>query len=81
MIFITVYGFAHGQIDKLLAPIDGNDNFCGIGDYKDYPNLYIGNVLDAVTGPAAAFKTAVCVKTCPVSVASGDERELGVECK
>ena len=70
-----------------MAPIDGNSppNFCGVGDYKDYPNLYIGNLLEAVAGsaltPAAAFKTAVCVKTCPVSVANGDERELGVECK
>jgi hypothetical protein len=86
MIFITVYGFAHGNIKKLLAPIDGNNNFCGVGDYKEYPNLYIGNLLDAVAEgaltPSAAFKTAVCVKTCPVSVSSGTgDRELGVECK
>lgn len=52
MIFITIYGFAHGNIKKLLAPIDGNNNFCGDGDYKDYPNLYIGDLTDAA-GSAA----------------------------
>lgn len=85
MIFITIYGFSNGDIKKLLAPIDGKGNFCGIGDLKDYPNLYIGNLLDATASaaldPGGAFGTAVCVKECPVSVASGKDRELGVPCK
>ena len=72
MIFITIYGFAHGNITKLLAPIDGNSNFCGIGDYKDYPNLYIGNLLEAtVSGMSGqledVFSTGVCTKSCPES--------------
>jgi len=47
--FITFYGFVHGDVTKLLAPIDGNANFCGINntdghDFTDYPLAYIGNL-------------------------------------
>jgi hypothetical protein len=30
--FLTVYGFIHGDVNKLLAPLDGNENFCGINN-------------------------------------------------
>ena len=44
--FITVWGFIHGKVDKLLAPMDGAGNFCGVTKgYKDYPDLYITNLL------------------------------------
>lgn len=47
--FITFYGFVHGDVTKLLAPIDGHNNFCGINntdghDFTDYPLAYIGNL-------------------------------------
>lgn len=58
---MTVYGFIHGDVNKLLSPIDGNGNFCGIkngdtaaGDLTDYPNLYIGNLEEAVVKGAAS---------------------------
>ena len=68
--FITVYGFMNGDITKLLAPIDGDNHFCGIKnddghDLTEYPNLYIGN-LEVLTAQAA-FENGVCVKKCPVS--------------
>jgi hypothetical protein len=82
MIFITIYGFAHGNITKLLAPIDGNNNFCGIDEYKDYPVLYIGNLLKATVGAgtgqlASVFDTSVCAKKCPESY----DGKIGLECK
>lgn len=75
--FLTVYGFIHGDVTKLLAPLDGNNQFCGIkngdkpdGDLVDYPNLYIGDLTSAVVKASSgdtggAFSTAVCVKICP----------------
>lgn len=72
--FITFYGFVHGDVTKLLAPLDGNNNFCGVNngkghDYTDYPYVYIGNLEESVTGgvadAATIFDTAVCVKSCP----------------
>lgn len=89
--FMSVYGFIHGDVTKLLAPIDGNGQFCGIKntggkgdeyDFTDYPKLYIGD-LDAGAAHAAAgdlagvFDTGVCVKTCPKALG----KKIGVECK
>jgi len=89
--FTSVYGFIHGNVNKLLSPIDGNGNFCGMkngktsaGDLTDYPNLYIGNLEEAVAkagfaGMDSAFGTAVCVKKCPEHRTGNSE--LVVECK
>ena len=33
----TVYGFKNGQVNRLTAPIDANNNFCGFGKMKGYP--------------------------------------------
>lgn len=60
--FCTDYGIKNGDIDKMIAPIDGNGNFCGIDDYADYSNLYftyLGVDIDEI------FDSAVCVKSCP----------------
>ena len=27
--FCTAYGLKNGQVEKLMAPLDGNDHFCG----------------------------------------------------
>jgi len=73
--FCTFYGFVHGDVKKLLAPLDGNNHFCGIDNgvgynYTDYPLAYIGNLKNAVTGStfggiAEVADTFVCVKSCP----------------
>ena len=41
MCYVTFYGISNGNIRKLMAPLDRNDNFCGIDTYRDYPNLYV----------------------------------------
>lgn len=48
--FMTVYGFIKGDVDKLLAPLDGAGNFCGVTKgYKNYPYLYIANLMPTST--------------------------------
>jgi hypothetical protein len=52
MMFGTFYGFVHGDVKKLLAPMDGAGNFCGVGDFKDYPNLYFSNLFAVSDSPS-----------------------------
>jgi len=64
MVFFTYYGFKNGQPDKLIAPLDGNNNFCGFenknGTKVGYPNLYIAKIESS-----NIFKYGYCVKDCP----------------
>jgi hypothetical protein len=42
--YVTFLGFKEGDINKLIAPLDGEYNFCGIDKgYEDYKNLYIAD--------------------------------------
>lgn len=89
--FMTVYGFMNGDVTKLLAPIDGHSQFCGVNngvakdgptDLTNYPYLYIGDLLSgsakAMGGDlSGAFSSAVCVKECPKDVSGS----IAVECK
>ena len=60
----THHGYSNGQVDRLLAPLDGDDNFCGVdAKVKDYPFLFITNI--GVASPAENFRRSVCVKKCP----------------
>jgi hypothetical protein len=86
--FMSVYGFIHGDVTKLLAPIDGNGDFCGINnnvnnskvDFTEYPNLYIGDLAKGLVAgaadPKAIFGTGVCVKKCPKT----EDGKIAVEC-
>lgn len=66
----TNYGLTNGDIDKMTAPIDGNNNFCGIGDYADYEKLYFTDLGLDVYG---IFENSVCVKSCPFAGATSLE--------
>lgn len=62
--FCTYYGLQHGNIEKLISPLDGDKNFCGSQPgYEDYPRLYITDFGFAT--PNQIFASAVCVKKCP----------------
>ena len=68
MIAETIYGYVNGNPDKLIAPIDGNANICGYTDgYKDYPDLYIGDLSAATANPLNFFQYGICIKSCPTS--------------
>jgi len=37
----AIYGYSKGQPKKLLAPMDGAGNFCGVDTgFEDYPFIY-----------------------------------------
>ena len=63
--YVTNYSLKHGKVEKLMAPLDGDDHFCGQEPgYEDYQHLFIKDLsVSSVTG---IFKTAVCVKACPL---------------
>jgi len=89
--FMTVYGFIHGDVKKLLAPLDGQQKFCGINngpgyDYTNYPKLYIGDLLSSVVKGSSGdisgiFSSAVCVKTCPKDEGGAKNGVIAVDCK
>jgi len=62
--YVTAYANKHGDLDKLMAPLDGDDNFCGISaGFEDYGHLYITDL--SIASVNGIFDTAVCVKECP----------------
>jgi hypothetical protein len=72
--YVTLTGFREGDIQRLIAPIDGEFKFCGIEEgYEEYKNLYIADFTQTTVD--GIFGSAVCVKVCPTK--ASDE----VECK
>ena len=62
-ISVTVYSFKNGDLSKLTAPLDASNNFCGEGDFLDYPKLFVSNT--NTLSITKLFKSGVCVKKCP----------------
>ena len=64
-----IYSMAEGDVSKMLAPYDGLGNFCGIGDFAEYPDLFLSDMSIAGSSNIAKsmFAKAVCVKSCPQS--------------
>lgn len=77
MIYGTWYGFHNGQINKLTAPIDADNNFCGFGEMKDYPRMILTNF--QLTEATDILKSGVCIKKCPSTDDTGAFAEG--ECK
>ena len=79
--FCTSWGYANGNPNKLIAPIDGDGNICGVTPgYEEYEYLFIGDIHAVVESPATVhtFHYGMCVKSCP------DTREESMnnfECK
>lgn len=69
MIGLSIYGYAKGNADLLLAPRDAAGNTCGNHTdpaFKDFKYIYFTD-LDADN----IFKTSVCVHECPKN--TGDD--------
>lgn len=41
MCFFSFYGFAFGDINKVMDGLDGAGNICGVGNYSEYGFVYI----------------------------------------
>lgn len=89
MLGCTIYGIANGDVPKMMAPYDYQRRFCGIGDMKEYDNLYFPVlVADETQDPIKTlFENAVCVKDCPkkagapIECADNDSLCQGIETK
>jgi hypothetical protein len=87
MVFLTSYGLKNGQYDRLMAPLDKDNNFCGFpnpdgADMTGYPKLILTSYVSS--NPIDILKSGVCVKTCPskADAAEGStfEWKKGVNC-
>ena len=67
MLTCTIWGYAAGDIYKLMAPIAQDGQICGFGDAEGYDYLYIEDVTAALSTDEYAFDHGVCVKQCPTS--------------
>jgi hypothetical protein len=79
--FCTSWGYLNGNPNKLVAPIDGDGNICGVTPgYEDYGHLFIGDILTVSSTPATVsiFHYGVCAKKCPET---REETMSGYECK
>ena len=64
MIGLTAYSYQHGNVKRLLAPVDGALQICGYSKgFEDYDKLYVTDLDQADL--ADLFKSGVCVKRCP----------------
>jgi len=61
--YCTYHAFETGNISKLTAPMDGQHHFCGFGEGKQWPKLYLANL--ATADALAIMRSGVCVKECP----------------
>lgn len=73
MLACSIFGYTKGNITPLIAPIDGENHLCGVGDFKNYTKLYFSDL----TTPSLknVFMKAVCVKECPAT-----QSHEGIEC-
>jgi hypothetical protein len=64
--YLTYYGFHNGNINKLLAPINGDGVLCGeASQFKQFKYLYLTDF--RVENIDQIFKTGICVNECPSS--------------
>jgi hypothetical protein len=64
-IVLSIKGYSEGNFDKLIAPIDADNNLCGFDTgFEDYPYLYIFDI-DSALSSDNIFEYGVCVTSCP----------------
>jgi len=74
IIGIFGYGVKNGQVEAIIAPVDGDSRICGFTpEVKDYPYLYLANLSNAMSNPTKMFDSGSCVKACPAK--KGDKIE------
>ena len=79
--FCTSWGYMNGNPHKLVAPIDGDGNICGVTPgFEDYHYLFIGDIHTVVHTPSTVslFHYGVCSKTCPET---REESMTNFDCK
>lgn len=60
--YTCVYAYGNSHPEKLLRPVNGDGDLCGVGALQDYPNLYY------IIKKSNAKPRAVCVSKCPKEI-------------
>ncbi len=60
MAYMSIWGYAKGDLDNIAVPFDSSGNACGRGDRKDFPHLFVSLVNDEFS-----IDKSVCIKECP----------------
>jgi len=58
--YISIWGFAKGDLNNIAVPFDSSQNACGRGDRSDFPHLFVSLVDGDFT-----IDQSVCIKECP----------------
>lgn len=66
--YTVVYAYGNSHPEKLLRPVNGDGQLCGVKDLKDYPNLYY------LIRKEDNSPRAVCINKCP------KEKDDGFKC-
>jgi len=62
--YFTAMGAKHGNVGKLMAPLDGNKHFCGYSEgFEGHKKLYLTSL--KTTSITEIFNSGVCVSKCP----------------
>ena len=65
--FATYYGAKSGNLNKLLAPVNGDGVLCGSSSgFKNYRFLYLTDL--SVGNINSIFDSGVCVEACPTEM-------------
>ena len=43
MVGFSTYGYTFGNVYAVIGGLDGAGNLCGVGNFSDYPYMYITN--------------------------------------
>lgn len=75
---VTMYSVSQGNVDKMVAPIDMNKNFCGVagGAREGYQKLYFTDL--SVTSAKDILNSGICLKACPTQGKAIDTSEANV---
>eukprot|EP00351_Strombidinopsis_sp_SopsisLIS2011_P003647 CAMPEP_0116879372 /NCGR_PEP_ID=MMETSP0463-20121206/11175_1 /TAXON_ID=181622 /ORGANISM="Strombidinopsis sp, Strain SopsisLIS2011" /LENGTH=195 /DNA_ID=CAMNT_0004528633 /DNA_START=297 /DNA_END=884 /DNA_ORIENTATION=+ len=67
MFVFACIGYANGNLGQMLAPINGQGDFCGYGNQVGFGYLYIYDLTPATENPDAFWSYGICVESCPSS--------------
>jgi hypothetical protein len=77
LIGIAIYGYSNGNLDEILAPVDGQGRICGFSPgVESTPYLWVSNKADTLTFTGYLFTSSVCTTSCPTST-TGDGATIG----
>lgn len=60
--YTCIYAYGNSHPEKLLRPVNGDGQLCGVGELSEFPNLYY------IIKTSNMNPRAVCIKRCPTEI-------------